>query len=98
MNNILERLFHLKELQTNTRKEFVAGTTTFMTMAYILVVNPAILSATGMDSGALFTATAISACLGCLLIGLLANIPIALAPGLGINSFFAYTVVFDNGV
>ncbi len=77
--------------------ELIGGLTTFVTMAYILVVNPAIVSVTGMDSGALFTATALSAALACLMMGLIANLPIALAPGMGINAFFAYTIVLHMG-
>ncbi len=94
---MLERVFKFKEGGTTPRKEVVAGITTFMTMAYILVVNPSILSVTGMDSGALFTATALSAAVACMLMGLVANLPVALAPGMGINAFFAYTVVLYMG-
>lgn len=94
---ILDRFFKLSANGTSTRKELLAGLTTFMTMAYILVVNPSILSATGMDTGALFTATAISSFVACVVMGLVANLPIALAPGLGINAFFAYTIVLQMG-
>ncbi len=90
---MLEKIFKLKERGVTPKNEVIGGVTTFMTMAYILVVDPAILSATGMDSGALFTATAISSAVACVLMGVLANLPIALAPGMGINAFFAYTIV-----
>ena len=93
----LERVFRLSEYNTNVKTEIIAGITTFMTMAYILVVNVNILGETGMDRGAVFTATAISAFIGCLAMGILANYPIALAPGMGLNAFFAYTVVLGMG-
>ena len=91
------KLFKLKENGTTVRTEIVAGLTTFMTMAYILAVNPNILSATGMDSGAVFTATALAAFLGTLLMAIFANYPFALAPGMGLNAYFAYTVVIGMG-
>ena len=94
---MLENLFKLKENGTNVKTEMMAGLTTFMTMAYILAVNPTILSASGMDAGAIFTATAVSACIGTLLMAALANYPFALAPGMGLNAFFAYTVVGQMG-
>lgn len=94
---MLEKLFKLKENKTDVRTEILAGITTFMTMAYILAVNPSILSATGMDHGAVFTATAIAACLGTLCMALFANYPFALAPGMGLNAYFAYTVVLNMG-
>ena len=78
---LLENLFKLKENGTNAKTEMMAGITTFMTMAYILAVNPAILSASGMDSGAVFTATAIASCIGTLFMAFFANYPFALAPG-----------------
>ncbi len=90
-------LFKLKENGTNVSTEVFAGITTFMTMAYILVVNPNILSSTGMDKGAVFTATAIAAFLGCLMMALLANYPFGLAPGMGLNAYFAYTVANEYG-
>lgn len=91
--------FRLHEQKTNVRTEVIAGITTFMTMAYILVVNPAILGHdAGMDFGAVFVATAIAAAIGSLLMGLLANYPIALAPGMGLNAYFAYTVVLGMGI
>jgi AGZA family xanthine/uracil permease-like MFS transporter len=94
---MLERFFKLKENNTSIRTEIVAGITTFMTMAYILAVNPSILSATGMDANALFTATALSALFGTLVMALWARLPFALAPGMGLNAFFAFTVVLAMG-
>ena len=94
---MLEKLFKLKENKTDVRTEVVAGITTFMTMAYILAVNPSVLSAAGMDHGGVFTATAIAACIGTLLMALFANYPFALAPGMGLNAYFAYTVVLNMG-
>lgn len=93
----MEKFFHLKENGTNVKTEIIAGITTFMTMAYILAVNPDILSATGMDKGAVFTATALAALLGTLLMALFANYPFALAPAMGLNAYFAYTVVLGMG-
>jgi len=94
---MLEKFFKLQENGTDVRTEVVAGITTFMTMAYILAVNPSILSATGMDQGAVFTATALASLVGTLLMALLANYPFALAPGMGLNAYFAYTVVLGMG-
>ncbi len=94
---MLEKLFKLKENNTNIKTEVVAGLTTFMTMAYILAVNPSILSASGMDSQAILMATALSAFIGTLAMALLANYPFALAPGLGLNAYFAYTVCGSMG-
>ncbi|WP_307397978.1 NCS2 family permease [Bacillus horti] len=94
----MDRFFGLKEQGTTVRKEFVAGLTTFLAMAYILFVNTDMLSATGMDPGAVFVATALAAALGSLIMGLLANYPVALAPGMGINAFFAFTVVLGMGI
>lgn len=82
---------------TSIRTEIVAGITTFLAMAYILAVNPSILSASGMDAGAVFTATALSACIATLVMGIVANLPFALAPGMGLNAFLAYTVVIQMG-
>lgn len=93
----LEKLFHLRENKTDVRTEIMAGITSFMTMAYILAVNPNILSAAGMDHGAVFTATAVAAFIGTLCMALLANYPFALAPGMGLNAYFAYTVVLGMG-
>lgn len=94
---MLERFFKLKENGTDVKTEILAGITTFMTMAYILAVNPSILSATGMDQGAVFTATALAAALGTLFMALFANYPFALAPGMGLNAYFAYTIVLGMG-
>lgn len=94
---MLNRFFKLKENKTTTKTEILAGLTTFMTMAYILAVNPDILSATGMDKNALFTATALSALLATLVMALVARLPFALAPGMGLNAFFAFTVVLGMG-
>lgn len=89
---MIERQFRLQEKGTTVPRELVAGLTTFASMAYILAVNPAMLSATGMDQGALITATAVASAVGCLLMALLTNYPIALAPGMGLNAFFTYGV------
>lgn len=94
---MLEKLFNLKKNHTTISIEIIAGLTTFMTMAYILAVNPGILGATGMDRGALFTATALASAIATLVMALLANLPFALAPGMGLNAFFAYTVVLSMG-
>lgn len=94
---MLDKFFKIKENNTTIRTEIVAGITTFMTMAYILAVNPSILSATGMDSNALFTATALSALIATLLMAFYAKLPFALAPGMGLNAFFAFTVVLAMG-
>ena len=93
----LEKLFHLKENHTDVKTEIMAGITTFMTMAYILAVNPNILSAAGMDRGAVFTATALSSFIATCLMALLSNYPFVLAPGMGLNAYFAYTVVLGMG-
>ena len=95
--NAIERYFGLAEHETTARREILAGVTTFLTMAYIVFVNPAILSDAGMDRDAAFVATCIAAAFGSLLMGLLANYPIALAPGMGLNAFFTYTVVAQMG-
>lgn len=94
---MFEKFFQLKENKTTVRTELLAGLTTFMTMAYILAVNPSILSATGMDKNALFTATVLSAFAATLVMALYANLPFALAPGMGLNAFFAFTVVLGMG-
>jgi AGZA family xanthine/uracil permease-like MFS transporter len=94
---MLEKFFKLKENKTTVRTEIIAGITTFMTMAYILAVNPGILSATGMDANAVFTATALSAVVATLVMALWAKLPFALAPGMGLNAFFAFTVVLAMG-
>lgn len=94
---MLEKWFHLKENKTNAKTEIIAGITTFMTMAYILAVNPDILSASGMDKNAILMATALAAFVGTMAMALLANYPFALAPGLGLNAYFAYTVCGQMG-
>ena len=94
---MLEKVFRLKENATNARTEIIAGITTFMTMAYILAVNPSVLADAGMDQGAVFTATALAALIGTLLMAFCANYPFALAPGMGLNAYFAYTVVLGMG-
>ena len=93
----LEKLFHLKDNHTDVKTEVMAGITTFMTMAYILAVNPNILAASGMDRGAVFTATALSSFIATCLMALLSNYPFVLAPGMGLNAYFTYTVVFGMG-
>nr|WP_132245094.1 NCS2 family permease [Marinisporobacter balticus] len=94
---VLANLFKLSENKTTIKTEIIAGVTTFMTMAYILIVNPDILSATGMDRGAVFTATALSAAFATFLMAFMANLPFALAPGMGLNAFFAFSVVIGMG-
>ena len=96
-SGVLERLFKLSEHGTTVKTELMAGLTTFVTMAYIIFVNPDIMAKTGMDKDALVVATCIGAAIGCMLMGLYANWPVGLAPGMGLNAFFTYTVVFDMG-
>lgn len=93
----LDNYFGLTKNNTNLKTEVIAGITTFMTMAYILIVNPSILSATGMDKGAVFTATALSAIVATLIMGIYAKLPFAQAPGMGLNAFFAFTIVLGMG-
>ena len=93
----LEKVFHLSETHTDVKTEVIAGITTFMTMAYILAVNPNILSDAGMDRGAVFTATALASLVATLLMAAFANYPFVLAPGMGLNAYFAYTVVLQMG-
>ena len=93
----LEKIFHLKENKTDVKTEVIAGITTFMTMAYILAVNPSVLSACGMDSGAVFTATALAALIATLLMAAFSNYPFVLAPGMGLNAYSSYTVVLQMG-
>ena len=95
---LLERLFKLSENKTTFRTEVLAGVTTFLTMCYIIIVNPLILSETGMDHGAVFVATCLAAAIGCLVMGIVANYPIALAPGMGLNAYFTYSVCIGMGV
>ena len=95
---MLEKLFHLQDAGTNVKREIVAGCTTFMTLSYIIFVQPAVLSAAGMDSGAVMAATCITSAFAMVLMALLANYPIALAPGMGHNFYFAFTVCLTLGV
>ena len=95
--NFFERVFHLKEHGTDVKTEVMAGITTFMAMAYILAVNPSILGDSGMDSGAVFTATALAAVIGTMLMVVFANYPFVLAPGMGLNAYFTYTVCGSMG-
>lgn len=97
MEETLDRLFHLKERGTTAKTEVLAGLTTFVTAAYVLAVNPSVMSATGMDSGAVFTATALVCFLGTLVMALLTNYPFVLVPSMGLNAYFAYTVVLGMG-
>ena len=97
MEEKLDTLFHLKERGTNVRTEVLAGLTAFVTAAYVLAVNPSVMSATGMDSGAVFTATALVCFLGTLVMALLTNYPFVLVPSMGLNAYFAYTVVLGMG-
>ncbi|PAV27847.1 guanine permease [Virgibacillus profundi] len=94
----MKKYFRFEELGTNYKTEFMAGMTTFLAMAYILFVNPSVLGETGMDQGAVFAATAIAAAVGSLFMGVIAKYPIVLAPGMGLNAFFAYTVVLGFGI
>ncbi len=93
----MDKFFKLKERNTDVKTELLAGLTTFMTMAYILAVNPNILSAAGMPSGEVFTATAVASIVGTVCMALMANLPFALAPGMGLNAFLAYTIVLGRG-
>lgn len=94
----MDRYFNFAELGTNYRREAMGGLTTFLAMAYIIFVNPSILSATGMDEGAIFVATCLAAAIGTLIMGIYAKYPIALAPGMGLNAFFTFSVVLGMGI
>ncbi|CAK2981566.1 adenine:H(+) symporter [Vibrio crassostreae] len=94
---ILEKFFKIKAHGSSVKNELIGGVTTFATMAYIIFVNPQIMAASGIDSGAVFVATCIGAAIGCLLMGLFANWPVGLAPGMGLNAFFSFTVVSEMG-
>ena len=94
---MLEALFKINENGSTVRRECIAGMTTFITMVYIVFVNPAMLAEAGMDQGAAFVATCIAAAIGCFIMGLWANYPLALAPGMGLNAFFTYGVVLGMG-
>ena len=95
MYTLLENLFKLESHNTSPKQELIAGLTTFVTMAYIVLVNPQIMSAAGMDQGASFVGTCIAAALACFAMGLYANWPVGLAPGMGLNAFFTFTVVIE---
>ncbi|MDP4204340.1 MAG: solute carrier family 23 protein, partial [Bacteroidota bacterium] len=95
---MLDRFFKLTDNKTNVRTEVIAGVTTFMTMAYILFLNPNILSVTGMDKNAVFFATAVGAGIVTIAMGLIANFPMALAPGMGLNALFATVAVAGVGM
>ena len=97
ISSILERLFKLSEHGTRVRTEMLAGLTTFVTMAYIIFVNPQMMAAAGIDPGASFVATCLASALACIFMGLYANWPVGLAPGMGMNAFFTYTVVGSMG-
>ncbi len=97
MKKLLDRQFKLSQNHTDVKTEVIAGVTTFLTMAYIIFVNPSILSEAGMDYGAVFVATCLAGAVGCLIMGLWANYPIAQAPGMGLNAFFTYGVVLGMG-
>jgi AGZA family xanthine/uracil permease-like MFS transporter len=94
---MLEKIFNLKERNTNIRQEAIGGAVTFLTMAYIIFVNPNILSTTGMDKSALISITCLAAIIGTLLVGFWANVPFAMAPGMGLNAMFAFTLVLKDG-
>lgn len=98
MKNFLYSFFDLKERGSNIRTELLAGFTTFLTMAYVTIVNPSILSIAGMDKGAVFVATILASIIGTLIMGLYANVPFAQAPGMGLNAFFTFTVVLAMGI
>ncbi|WP_133471506.1 NCS2 family permease [Paraglaciecola marina] len=98
MSKLLEHYFQLKQKGTNLKTEFIAGLTTFAAMSYVLVVNPSILGASGMPIEGLITVTALAACIGCLLMAFITNYPIAMAPGMGLNAFFAFTICLTREV
>ena len=93
----MDKLFKLQERGTTVSKEIIGGITTFLAMAYILAVNPGMLSETGMPFGGVFTATAIASAIATLVMAFMANLPVALAPGMGLNAFFTYTVCMGMG-
>ena len=97
MKSVLENFFSVSEHQTSIEKEILAGVTTFITMAYIIFVNPQMMAQAGMDYGAIFVGTCLAAAVACLFMGLFANWPVGLAPGMGLNAFFTYTVVGEMG-
>ena len=96
---MIAKFFHFDERETNLKQETIGGITTFLTMAYIVIVNPMILSdGTGMDKGALITVTCLAAAIGSLLVAFIANMPLAMAPGMGMNAFFTYSLVLGRGI
>ena len=97
MKTFLSNFFKLAENNTDINRELMAGLTTFITMAYIIFVNPQLMASSGMDQGASFVGTCLAAALACLVMGIFANWPVGLAPGMGLNAFFTYTVVGDLG-
>ncbi len=97
MKSKLEQFFAIEAHQTSLQKEVLAGVTTFITMAYIIFVNPQMMAQSGMDHGAIFVGTCLAAAFACLFMGLYANWPVGLAPGMGLNAFFTYTVVGEMG-
>ena len=97
MKQTLELIFKLNDNNTTIKRELLAGFTTFITMAYIIFVNPQIMAQSGMDQGAIFVGTCVAASVACIFMGLYANWPIGLAPGMGLNAFFTYTVVGEMG-
>ena len=97
MKQAIDQIFKLSDNNTTIKREFLAGFTTFITMAYIIFVNPQIMSESGMDQGAIFVGTCLAASIACLFMGLFANWPVGLAPGMGLNAFFTYTVVGQMG-
>ena len=97
MIDMLDSLFKLNVNDTNIKKEILAGFTTFITMSYIIFVNPQIMSSTGMDFGAVFVGTCLAAAIACFIMGFVANWPVGLAPGMGLNAFFTYSVVGEMG-
>ncbi|MGJ8680163.1 solute carrier family 23 protein, partial [Paraglaciecola sp.] len=98
MSKFLEQVFKLQQHGTNLKTEFIAGLTTFAAMSYVLVVNPSILSAGGVPIEGLITVTAIAACLGTLLMAVMTNYPVAMAPGMGLNAFFAFTICLTREI
>ena len=97
MKVFLEKFFEIENNGSSLQKELIAGVTTFITMAYIIFVNPQIMEVSGMDKGAIFVGTCLAAAIACLVMGIFANWPIGLAPGMGLNAFFTYTVVGEMG-
>ena len=97
MKTFLSNFFKLAENNTDVNRELMAGLTTFITMAYIIFVNPQLMASSGMDQGASFVGTCVAAALACLVMGIFANWPIGLAPGMGLNAFFTFTVVGEMG-